>query len=250
MTEIPGRVWRIAPLVLALLAACGPKAVPTVTATPAPAAAPRKWPDDLRWVRASAEYRALALQVYRQATARVIPRGEVLARGSWAVILDADETVLDNSEHERRRDEAGIPFSAVTWVPWVRERAAPPVPGAVEFIRAVQGAGGKVAIVTNRADSLCADTRANLEAVGVRAEFVLCKPPTTDGGNKNLRFDAIARGTAPGSTGPLHVLAWVGDNIQDFPRLTQSARTDSAALAPFGDRYFMLANPMYGSWEE
>jgi predicted secreted acid phosphatase len=47
----------------------------------------------------------------------------------------------------------------------------------------------------------------------------------------------------------LTVVAWVGDNIQDFPRLTQASRNDPAAFADFGRRYFVLPNPMYGSWE-
>ena len=49
---------------------------------------------------------------------------------------------------------------------------------------------------------------------------------------------------------PLDVLMWVGDNIQDFPRLTQSIRTAAdSAFADFGETYIALPNPMYGSWE-
>lgn len=229
-------------LILLLLAtACGG---PPPTTTPAPAAA---LPDDVRWVRTSAEYRAIALQTYRDATDAVLAAAQGRAAGSWAVILDADETVLDNSEHERRIVLAGVSFSDSTWAPWVRERAAPAIPGAVAFIASVQRAGGVVAIVTNRADSLCADTRANLEAVDVRAQMVLCKPPGQ--GDKNPRFAAVAAGTAPGAPGPLAVLAWVGDNIHDFPGRSQADRDDPAALADFGRRWFVLPNPMYGSWQ-
>jgi predicted secreted acid phosphatase len=43
---------------------------------------------------------------------------------------------------------------------------------------------------------------------------------------------------------------WVGDNIQDFPRLRQDVRTQGdSVFAEFGDRFFVLPNPMYGSWE-
>jgi 5'-nucleotidase (lipoprotein e(P4) family) len=228
-------------LVLALLSACSSNR-PAVT--PAPSATQ---PKHVKWVRSSAEYPALTLQVYHTATAQVLAQGRTLPSGRWAVILDADETVLDNSEHERRISLVGKSFSDTTWVPWVREGAAPAIPGAVEFIRAVQAAGGRIAIVTNRADTLCAVTRANLEQVGVRAEMVLCKP--AGGSDKNPRFQMVERGTAPGSDGPLTVVAWVGDNILDFPGMTQEARTTPAALAPFGTRWFILPNPMYGSWE-
>lgn len=226
---------------LALLAACSSNR-PTVT--PSPSAVQ---PKHVKWVRSAAEFPAITLQVYRVATQQVLERARGLPVGSWAVILDADETVLDNSEHERRIALTGTTFSDTTWVPWVRERAAPAIPGAVAFLQAVQAAGGRVAIVTNRADSLCADTRANLEQVGIRAEMVLCKPAT--GSDKNPRFEMVARGTASGSPGPLTVVAWVGDNILDFPGMSQQARSNASALEPFGSRWFILPNPMYGSWE-
>ncbi len=238
----------VAAAVLVTLAACRP-ATPPATPAPVPsAAAParRAWPGALKWVRTSAEYRALVLQVYRLATARVLDAARGRDPRTWAVILDADETVLDNSEEERRTAEAGLPYGDSVWVAWVRERAAGAVPGAAEFIGAVQRAGGFVAIVTNRADSLCADTRANLEAIHVHADAVLCKPAGSDG--KDARFALVQAGQVPGARGPMAVLAWVGDNIQDFPALTQSARDDAGALAPFGTRYFVLPNPMYGSW--
>jgi acid phosphatase len=174
-------------VLLALLSACSSNRPVT---TPVPASAQ---PKHVKWVRSSAEYPAITTQVYRIATEQVLTQARALPSGGWAVILDADETVLDNSEHERRVSLAGTSFSDATWVPWVRERAATAIPGAVEFIRAVQAAGGRIAIVTNRADSLCADTRANLEQVGVRAEMVLCKP--VGGSDKNPRFQAVESGT-------------------------------------------------------
>ncbi|MFI5257962.1 MAG: HAD family acid phosphatase [Gemmatimonadales bacterium] len=50
---------------------------------------------------------------------------------------------------------------------------------------------------------------------------------------------------------PLRVLMWVGDNIQDFPALTQAAMRSAPASAfdEFGERFVVLPNPMYGSWE-
>jgi len=200
----------------------------------------------LTWFQQSAEYPAITLQVYRQATEVVLERARTLPTGSWAVVLDIDETVLDNSEHERRTLAAGVRVSDSSWVPWVREKSAPAVPGAVAFIHAVQAAGGKVALVSNRADSLCADTRTNLDAVGVQAPMLLCKTTTSD---KNQRFRMVADGSAPGATGPSTIVAWVGDNIQDFPGMTQADRDRPGALEAVGRTWFVLPNPMYGSWE-
>lgn len=232
---------RLRPFALVLLAAACHSAVPSTTPSPTP------FPDDLKWVRTSAEYPALTLEIYRAATTYVREAARGLPAGSWAVILDADETILDNSEHERRLVVEGKRFSDATWAPWARERAAPAVPGAVAFVQAVQAVGGRIAVVTNRADSLCADTRSNLESVGVRADLVLCQPIGPS--DKNPRFDQVRQGSANPAIGPLRVIAFVGDNIQDFPGLSQAARDTPGALDRFGAGWFMLPNPMYGSWQ-
>ncbi len=212
-------------------------------AAPAPSAAV---PLSIRWFRASAERRALALQTYRLAGEHLRQAVRRLRRGSWAVILDADETVLDNSVYQRRRAEAGLGYTSDTWNEWVREEAAPAIPGAVAFTRLVNELGGRVVIVSNRAQAVCAETERNLDEVGVDAAVVLCMQETSD---KNARFQAVQNGAVPGLS-VRRVVMWVGDNIQDFPSLTQGVRLQSdAAYTPFGDTYWMLPNPMYGSWE-
>jgi predicted secreted acid phosphatase len=78
---------------------------------------------------------------------------------------------------------------------------------------------------------------------------MLCAPV---GGpsDKGPRFEAVARGTTPVGLPPLEVVAFVGDNIRDFPGLGQAIRAQpDAAFAPFGTRFFLLPNAMYGSWE-
>jgi acid phosphatase len=229
----------------ALATACATHAA-TVAPTPAPAAA-RHVPNDVRWFRTSAEYRAIALQTYRLAATRVPELARGMNAGAWAVVLDADETVLDNSEYQRRRALLDSGYTEASWAAWVRERAATALPGAAEFTRGVASLGGRVAIVTGRAESLCADTRANLESAGIHADIVLCQ--ATGEGDKNPRFRRLQQGTAQAGVAPLTIVAWVGDNIMDFPTLTQGARDDAALLEPFGRRYFILPNPMYGSWE-
>jgi 5'-nucleotidase (lipoprotein e(P4) family) len=167
---------------------------------------------------------------------------------SWAVILDADETVLDNSEYQRRRAVLDSGFTDDSWSDWVSERAAVAVPGAVDFTRFVHALGGRVVIVTNRSLAACDATRANLSSIGVTADLVLCQPKGES--NKNPRFQRVQDGTAESGVPALKVVAWVGDNIQDFPDLTQAARNDPKTLAEFGTKFFILPNPMYGSWQQ
>lgn len=223
--------------------ACAPSVAPTVAPTAA------TMPPSITWTRRSAEHRLLFEQIYAGAT-RALDSLAQGRSGGWAVILDADETVLDNSEYQRRRAAAGLPYTPESWTAWVAERAAPVLPGAAAFLRHVQGLGGRVVIVTNRSQQECADTRANLDMVQLPVDAVLCMPDGPGGSDKNPRFASVSAGTADPDLPPLEVLAWVGDNIQDFPELNQSARDASrSTVALFGTRYFLLPNPMYGSWE-
>ena len=242
-------------LTASALAACAPAAAPVVTTTPSPAPAMGTTaisdtiPASVRWFRASAERRALSLQTYRLATAALERRAAGLPAGSWAVILDADETVIDNSPYQQELARRRATFDAASWNAWVMRGAAAALAGAPEFTRRARDLGGRVVIVTNRDEAQCDATRANLQRVAIAADAVLCK---TDPSNsfKDVRFEAVAAGTPPSPLPPLRVVMWVGDNIQDFPRLRQAIRSASdSAFAEFGDRFIVLPNPMYGSWE-
>ena len=242
-------------LVLALIAgasACATSAIPAPQ-QPAPATTPaanaQAVPGGIRWFAAAAEQRATYVQTYRFATATIERAAQGRPAGSWAVILDADETVIDNSPYEIQQARLGVPYDSVTWDAWVKRGAARALPGAVEFTSRVHALGGRVVIVTNRDQVYCDVTRENIIRVGVPADEVLCRTDRANG-SKDPRFDAVRSGAARSVLPPLDVLMWVGDNIQDFPRLTQSIRSaPDSALAGFGERYIVLPNPMYGSWE-
>jgi len=241
-------------LVLAAAPACrtgAPSAVPQPPARPptgsATASAPFRAPEAIRWSRESAEHRALFLQVYRAATAQVEREAASRAPGSWAVVLDADETVLDNSVYQLERAKAGKPFDRESWGAWCARREAVPLPGAAAFLARVRAVGGRIAIVTNRTETECPDTEAVFRAHGLAYDVMLCRPDAGPS-DKNPRFEAVARGTA--GLPPADVVAFVGDNVQDFPGLGQAIRTHSdEAFSDFGARLFVLPNPMYGSWE-
>jgi 5'-nucleotidase (lipoprotein e(P4) family) len=239
-------------LLLAIAGACTPApavVTPAPAATTAAATVADSIPLGLRWFRASAERRAIYLQTYRGAASTLERRSAGLPAGSWAVILDADETVLDNSPYEQELAERHAGYDEASWKAWVMREAAAALPGAASFTARARALGGKVVIVTNRNEAYCDATRANLSRVGIVADEVLCRTDSKNG-SKDPRFEAIAAGTAPSTLSALKVLMWVGDNIQDFPHLAQSIRTASdSAFADFGESYIVLPNPMYGSWE-
>ena len=218
----------------------------TACATSQPARAPVQAtpfqpPAELRWFRTAAERDLSYVQAYRQASA-VVARVAPARSGPWAVVLDADETVLDNSEYQDRVARSGKGFQQATWDAWAREKRAVAFRPARDFIRMVRAAGGKVAIVTNRDEPVCEATRETLSAQGVEVDAVLCAPPGVS--EKQSRFDRVASGAAFGLPGPVEVVLFVGDNVQDCPGQTQ-ARFDPAL---FGERCIVLPNPMYGSW--
>lgn len=210
---------------------------------------PPNLPNDLKWVRDSAEFHAAVVQTYRAVTAHVEAQAASRARGTWAVSLDADETVISNLRYQIERGRQGMAFSSESWNAWVKRREATPLPGAGAFLARVRALGGRIAIVTNRLGSECADTEAVFQAYALAYDVMLCRPDGTPS-DKNPRFAAIASGQAFGVAAPLDVVAYVGDNILDFPALSQASRKGGdAALADFGVTFFLVPNPMYGSWQ-
>ena len=223
----------------------------TATVTPAPSGAgavdPATLPDDVRWVATSAEYEAAVWQAFAFARLRLEQLAAGRAPGTWAVSVDTDETILGNIRHEIERVPAGGVFDPDEWTRWVDRREAVALPGAVQFLERVKALGGRVILVTNRTEEERAGTEDNLRAVGLPFDLVL---PRTDGSDKNARWRAIADGTADPSLPPLEIVLWVGDNIRDFPGLDQSLRgAGEASLQPFGDRFVIVPNPLYGSWK-
>lgn len=219
--------------------------------TPAASPSPEPWRPGLglKWVRTSAEYPILARQVYGDAAAHVAQASQGRVPRTWAVILDADETILDNSLESKQRAAEGRAFTRDAWSAFVRRRISTAIPGARGFLESVRDRGGIIAVVTNREEGVCEDTRENLRAESLPFDVVLCRPPEGPG-DKQPRFDRVAAGEATPGTGPLEVLAFVGDNVLDFPGGSQALRdAPEERLSAFGKRFFVLPNPVYGSWE-
>ena len=202
----------------------------------------------IKYVRDGEEYAALARQSYRVGTQAVSAAARQVRAGSWAVILDVDETSVDNSTFELEQAGYGRAYSEAVWASWVARRAAPPVPGVADFIAAVRRLGGHVAWITDRAGNLADDTRGTLQNDSLwNDDDRLCvKNDSTY--TKAVRRAEVASGSGRCSWGQrLTVLAFFGDQITDFPAAGESD-PDAGNDAAFGVRYFLLPNPMYGGW--
>lgn len=225
-----------------------PPAPPAVAVPPGGTVPVTELTDDVRWVAASAEYRAAVWQAFALATHRI---GELAAGrepGTWAVSVDADETVLGNIQYEIERQPYAFEFDRDAWKAWVERREAVALPGAREFLHRVHELGGRVVVVTNRRADEAAATEDNLRALDLPYDLVL---PRNGDSEKEPRWQAVEEGTAAPGLPPLEILLWVGDNVGDFPDLDQSLATaPETALAAFGDRFVVVPNPMYGSWKE
>ncbi|MFQ5526350.1 MAG: 5'-nucleotidase, lipoprotein e(P4) family [Thermoanaerobaculia bacterium] len=215
---------------------------------PDSAEAPAELPLQIHWVRNSAEYRALLEQSYRLAGEVIEKRSADREPGAWAVAVDADETLISNSQQSKEQ-ALGKPGSfEERWDEWVRRRAAPALPGAIEFLERVRELGGRIAVVTNRREHHCEATADNFRAIELPFDVVLCRGET---GDKRPRWQRVVEGKAKDGLPPVEILMWLGDNIHDFPDLDQELRfTGPEGFTEFGDRFFILPNPLYGSWED
>lgn len=215
------------------------------------------------WLQTAAEFEALALQAFAQATAAL---DQALVEPSWvaapeqtsapegappAVILDVDETVLDNSPYQGWLLRSGERFAPASWGAWVEAAAAEAVPGALAFTKAAAARGVTVFYVSNRDVSGEAATRQNLARLGFplaeEVDVVLLKGEREDWGS--------AKGTRRAEVASRYrIVMLVGDNLGDF---TDEYKGDVAARAKvieatapwWGRRWIMIPNPMYGSWE-
>ena len=228
--------------------------LPTV---PEPGDSSEVFHEALHWSRNSAEHRAIFEQTFKLALQRLEELTTDKEPGTWAISSDADETLIDNSLYEVEINQQGVTFSSESWHQWVLRKEAPALPGAVAFTARVKEMGGVVAVVTNRRSHQCQPTADNLRAQGVNFDIVLCRHEVRD---KEPRWEALTNGTsenwpqaqrqAAEPLPALEVLMWLGDNIGDFPDLTQELRHQDDPLTGFGDRFFAVPNPMYGSWED
>lgn len=253
-------------------AAVGVCPSPCPTPAPTPAARPPDATEALavKYVRDSAEYATLTRMVYglaAEAVARAAAeheheRDEALRAGqpaderALAVVLDVDETALDNSAYQLERAAYRLPFSDDSWDAWVRRRAAGVVPGVADFVREARARHVRVAWISNRDDGDASSqaTRANLAAWGLWDDADrLCLQPVDSSGkrvdrSKEERRRQLRAGQGACSLGTrARVLAYVGDQLGDFPK-DDEPEAEATRATGFGRRYFLLPDPMYGGW--
>jgi 5'-nucleotidase (lipoprotein e(P4) family) len=202
------------------------------------------------WQQSSGERNALSYQAFALAR-MLLDRDLRTQRGRMrrAVIVDVDETVLDNSRYQARLIKEGKSYPE-GWTDWINSAQCSAVPGAVEFLNYANSRGVRVFYVTNRKLIEKDGTARNLTKLGfprVTDETLLVR---TDEKNDSKE----PRRKAVGSR--YRVVLLVGDDLNDFSEVFEKSRTITSRMAAaeelkgqFGKRFIVLPNPMYGNWE-
>jgi 5'-nucleotidase (lipoprotein e(P4) family) len=261
------RMTRRLMLFAALLAvgSCAPRSArPAATPSAPPSAtAPHENLNAVLWMQTALEYEASSRQAYRLATQQL---DAALKDASWtaaieqrsdasrlppAVILDIDETVLDNSYYQARQVRDSTVFTTESWDKWCQDARATAIPGALQFTQDAASRGVTVFYVTNRTANVEEATRKNLAALGF---------PLSDGVDTVLtrrerpEWEASSKSVRRAYVAVTHrVLLLIGDDLGDFTDATGTPEQRAARTAPqqewWGRRWIVLSNPSYGSWE-
>ncbi|OYU04696.1 MAG: acid phosphatase [Pseudomonas sp. PGPPP1] len=221
--------------------------------------------DAVLWTQTSIEHELIYTQVFASATRQL---DAALADPTWdalplpprnlaglppAVVVDIDETVLDNVPLNARDILSNQVYSYDRWNTWVDQAKAQALPGAVSFLQAADKKGITVYYITNREHSQVQATVNNLRLRGfpvAHNEQVLAAGTPTGhceqaGYGKNCRRQWVASHA--------RVLMLAGDSLGDFVQAEHNTLADQRkAAAPYlawlGQRWFVLPNPTYGNW--
>jgi 5'-nucleotidase (lipoprotein e(P4) family) len=224
------------------------------------------------WMQTAVEYKASAVETYRAAKAALL-RG--LKNKSWtaameqtqdakhlrplppAVILDLDETVLDNSPFEAHMltttDPKQQSYSSDLWTAWVKDEKAGVVPGALEFLQFAEAHGVAPLYITNRecnvkdaSDPTVQVLRKLQLPLDANASRLFCAEGQSD---KTARRAKCAEN--------FRILLLIGDQLSDFLQIPADAaslegreKLYEAHQSMWGERWFQLPNAMYGSGKD
>ncbi len=199
------------------------------------------------WQATSAEYRALAYQAYNIAELRLDEDLKIHRTQKRAIIVDADETVLDNTAFQVRMIVDGAQYYG-DFDNWVKSAQAKTIPGSVDFLNYAYENGCDIYYISNRKLRHMEGTLNNLKILGfpqAEESHILLKD---DSSNKGIRRAQVAEDH--------FIVMFIGDNLIDFEDVFRKKSIEERSSSiedfkdEFGKRFIILPNPMYGEWEK
>ncbi|MXV53025.1 5'-nucleotidase, lipoprotein e(P4) family [Pedobacter sp. HMF7647] len=199
------------------------------------------------WQQYSGEYRALCFQGYNFAKLSLDQALKTKSAKKRCIVVDIDETVLDNSPAEGKQLQKGGVFNYNDWKAWTDLAKADTVPGALSFLKYAAKKGVETFYISNRGLDESATTLKNLVDWGfpfADQKHLMLKDKTS---NKEARRQEVLKN--------YNIVMLCGDNLGDFAEVFyQRNQTDRNTAVDslrneFGRKFIMLPNPMYGDWE-
>ncbi len=199
------------------------------------------------WQSTSAEYNALAYQAYNIARLRLDEDLKIKRSQKRAIIVDADETVIDNSAFQIRMIVEGADYNK-DFDNWVKSAEGKAIPGSLDFLNYANENGCDIYYISNRKLHHMEGTLNNLKILGfpqAEESHILLKEDTS---NKGIRRDQVAEDH--------FIVMLIGDNLIDFEDVFRHKNIEERFSSvekfkdEFGRRFIVLPNPMYGEWEK
>ena len=222
--------------------------------------------NSLKWYKTSAEKKAIYHEVFNYGYEKIYNKviNNKLESSTWGIISDIDETVLDNTDYNKQNLKDAKEFNLKLFYKSLAEEKSQATPGSQSFTCKIQQLGGKVIFVTNRDGTFDKNvipaTINNLKKVGICFDNILfAKGSKATDMDKNPRFNAVINGNyknvlSTTTMKAINIIGYFGDNIQDFPNIYQNdlknLDDNDVIFSQFGNTYFELPNPTYGSWEK
>jgi 5'-nucleotidase (lipoprotein e(P4) family) len=213
------------------------------------------------WYQRSPEMRAMYLQSYNMARVALdLNLKHPSSRNPKAVVVDIDETILDNSPYEAWLAANDSSYSGSSWSSWINDAKAAPLPGALDFLNYAKKKGCAIFYISNRKkDGQFDATLKNLVSYkfpDAEPSHLLLKTSADTSTSKAFNSKEQRRVFI---SHQLHyeIVLLCGDQLADldksfnlFAGATEHSINDSLNKYStlLGKKFIALPNPMYGDW--
>lgn len=201
----------------------------------------------LYWQKNSAEYFALSYQAYNVAKFRLDEKLNSELNKRPAIVIDLDETVLNNLPYNEMLIDSSEVFTQESWSRWVNKKISTNVPGSLEFINYAKSKNVKIVYLSNRRVENYNPTKENLINLGYPFDEDTLMLLRDETGDKTARRNTL---------NDYEIIMLLGDNLADFDSVfykksnKERIQSVDSLSKMFGDKFIVFPNLIYGDWED